>query len=679
MKPMIHAHAAPARRGNALALALIVVMLVASMGVVFLRISVAVTSRQTAEVETMKAFYLAEAGLAEAFQAVRVGRTGQLGSEAEPAVHGDGILWVDATETVDTQVRLESTALVGAGRASLALVVEPVEVPLGFFSDEDLVIDAVLLTDGFDSGAATYEEQLGGLIELQAYADAMQARSGREKFERLLERNQGVPGWFESAADLSEAEERELESRMPDLVAGYTAETLSTDGGPSAVHTDSGGLLASNGSVTFDVVDGGGVEVYGDVIPGPNSEVVSLTSLTVTGSTDPRTRPVELPAVEVPAVTMAAAVRHEGLLPLLISSGTSGHQRIEVAAGAELVLRGPATIVIGTLVLEPGALLTLDTRDGDVSLYVTGGLDLQAGSLVTTSSDMPDETTIQVDAIPTGPDGAPVKLDATSQFHGTIYAPETEVRIGSDFEVYGSVVARRLEIGAGARLHFDNSGIVGTQIPRIVAWKIVQIPNTVRGGRNPYELLGIERGTLAPLSDSHDLTWVMLSIEYRNQSGGTSMYYGPEDIFNWDQVAEIVTIERDPTRIQEEPTEVDEPGEQPDLRPGVLDAIASMSGSALESRLIGMSPLSDAELGATIDTSGLGSSSKKTILDTQVGLSDLTLTRVLTGTAGGLSESDRRAILLDNSPLSPEIVAYVTNAPATILSTSGRAAVLAAQ
>ena len=34
-----------------------------------------------------------------------------IGSEEAPAVYGDGLLWVDASDTADRQVRLESTAL----------------------------------------------------------------------------------------------------------------------------------------------------------------------------------------------------------------------------------------------------------------------------------------------------------------------------------------------------------------------------------------------------------------------------------------------------------------------------------------------------------------------------------------------------------------------------------------
>ena len=48
---------------------------------------------------------------------------------------------------------------------------------------------------------------------------------------------------------------------------------------------------------------------------------------------------------------------------------------------------------------------------------------MQEGSVVTTSSDYPDETSIQVGAIPSGVDGAPVKLESsagTGHFYTTV-------------------------------------------------------------------------------------------------------------------------------------------------------------------------------------------------------------------------------------------------------------------
>ncbi|MEZ6018728.1 MAG: hypothetical protein R3F17_01135, partial [Planctomycetota bacterium] len=107
-------------RGSALVLALIAVSMVAALGAAYLQLTSSVTRRQGAEVENTQAFYLAEAGLAESFQAVRIGRTGQIGSIGSPVRYGQGLLWVDAVDTADDQIRLTSTAMSGTGRAALS-------------------------------------------------------------------------------------------------------------------------------------------------------------------------------------------------------------------------------------------------------------------------------------------------------------------------------------------------------------------------------------------------------------------------------------------------------------------------------------------------------------------------------------------------------------------------------
>ena len=578
-----------ARRGSALLIALVALTTVAAIGAMFLQITASTVGRQVAEVENMRAFYLAEAGLAESFQALRIGRTGQVGSQAAPAVYGNGLLWVDATETVDSQVRLTSTALVGRGRATLALVVEPIEIPLGFFSDEDLVVDEVLLVDGFNSEEATYEEEVGENgteTELQVYASWLVDAMGMEALIGYLETSGPiVSNSVERQTSLTYDEVLEFFNQMTALRQAHQAGTLFTQvetlpidsdayqmrliegitimsSVTSAKHTDSGGMIGSNGGILFQP-SGERVEIFGNVVPGPEGTVEGLDQAFVSGDTEPRSSLIEFEPVKVPSVTMAASVRHDGLLPMVVAPGTSGHESIEVAAGAELVLRGPATIVIGELTLEPGALLTLDTRDGDVVLYVTGGMDLQPGSEAVTTSDYPDELSVLVGPIATGLGGAPVKLEATSQFHGTIYSPETDVRVGGSFEVYGGIVAKRLEIGPGAKLHFDNARYAGSPIPRVVSWKLVEIPASVRGRRiDPYLALGVEPGTLDSMSEAHDLAMVTLTIEYLDHSGVARNFTGTEDQFDWSQVAEILQLERNATRHKEDPISTD-PIEEP--------------------------------------------------------------------------------------------------------------------
>ncbi len=79
------------KRGSAIIVALITVATVGALGAAFWRVSSAFRLRQSAENENLRAFYLAEAGLAESFNAVRMGRTGEIGSEANPAGCGDGL------------------------------------------------------------------------------------------------------------------------------------------------------------------------------------------------------------------------------------------------------------------------------------------------------------------------------------------------------------------------------------------------------------------------------------------------------------------------------------------------------------------------------------------------------------------------------------------------------------
>lgn len=608
------------REGSALVLALAVVVVLSGLGAAFLVVTRSASQRQGAETQDLQAFYLAEAGLAESFQALRIGRSGQVGSETEPAEFGDGLLWVDATETADDQVRLTSTALHGTGRASLALIVEPVEIPLGFFSDEDLVVDEVLLLDGFNSEEATYEATVGdGTGELQAYAAGIAATIGRSTLIGFLTTaGQVTKQTVANSTTLDAVEATELVARLPEMSAAYEAGTLfpppadsdlaasgmtsvtTTPSQITDVHTESGGLLSSNGNVFLATAPGAPVEIYGDVRPGPNG-TLSVGDALVTGSTAERTTAVVLPEVVVPTVALAAAVRHDGLLPLIVSPGTSGHERIEVAADAELILRGPATIVIGDLVLEPGALLTLDTRDGDVALYITGGMDLQAGSTVTTTSELPDELSIQVDAIPTGAGGAPVKLEASSQFHGTIYAPETEVYVGTNFEVYGGIVARKLDIGPGALLHFDSAKYDGSPVPRLVSWRIMEIPAALRSQRgDPFALLGVAPNTGPQLADAHDLSGVTLTLDYVDKSNFERSFSGLEADFDWTLVASVLDVQRDTDRTKEDPgtTGGSEPSTTTPSDQALLDSIAdtSLTSSEVAAELTSATTVSDTVL-----------------------------------------------------------------------------------
>ena len=83
------------RRGNALVLSLIVVLVVSTLAASFLQLTSAVTRRQANAVDIKQAFYLAESGLTEAYSGLMQGKTGSVGSQADPAIFGRGLFWVE--------------------------------------------------------------------------------------------------------------------------------------------------------------------------------------------------------------------------------------------------------------------------------------------------------------------------------------------------------------------------------------------------------------------------------------------------------------------------------------------------------------------------------------------------------------------------------------------------------
>ncbi len=164
------------RRGGAL---ITVIVLLTSLLVLTFAISRATLENQDhalASYDDQRSFALAEAGLHEAYEALREEASGNVGSIAEPALLGGGVFWVEATPLGNDRTRLVSTALVGEGRQALEAVVlvENPEPPLfvsTLNSKEDLTLNESVMIDSFDSGAGTYASQAVNTLNGYTYAN----------------------------------------------------------------------------------------------------------------------------------------------------------------------------------------------------------------------------------------------------------------------------------------------------------------------------------------------------------------------------------------------------------------------------------------------------------------------------------------------------------------------------
>jgi hypothetical protein len=99
------------------------------------------------------------------------------------------------------------------------------------------------------------------------------------------------------------------------------------------------------------------------------------------------------------------------------------------------------------MLLNGGAILNIT---GDVTIYVTRDLTFNGGSYVNNLTAKAESLTIMMT-------GGVANITFGSPFYGVLYAPDTDVTISGDADVYGAVVANNLRVTGNALGHYDES------------------------------------------------------------------------------------------------------------------------------------------------------------------------------------------------------------------------------
>jgi hypothetical protein len=153
------------RRGSALALSLVVVSAVALLSATMLQLSSSYWRREAAAVDQKRAFYIAEAGLAEAIHGILRGNSGLVGSPEAPARFGEGVFWTEAIADAWGIIHIASTALCGQARSKLTIAIEVTGAPafgVGAFGAGNLIVGAGSYIDTFDSRQGRYRAPAAG-------------------------------------------------------------------------------------------------------------------------------------------------------------------------------------------------------------------------------------------------------------------------------------------------------------------------------------------------------------------------------------------------------------------------------------------------------------------------------------------------------------------------------------
>jgi hypothetical protein len=410
-------------RGSTMVIVALLVAAVAMLSLTLLSTLRSSQQENQGSRESLSALYACEAGLSAGVRSLATGGSGDLGSQNAPVAFGEQSYWVVSTPMGDGRTSLRSVGRDDGARMGVEVVVQP--DPSGFFrwaafGEELLHMDANSRTDSYDSTV-----------------------------------NPGS--------------------------SSYSSQQVNGSGSNAYANTD--GDVGSNGNITMD----SNIGVWGDAHPGPSGTVTGSQSgdPNISGSTTPLATSVELPDVIVPSITSSGPYMPLG--NTILSSGSYHFTDLQVYTNKTMTIHGPATVVCDNFKLKSGASLVVDATDGPVKFYVINDFVLNSNTQVYSTTYSPLDVAFNLlsdnildPGIDVTFDEDLVDFDSGSKLYGTIFAPSAEVTIDSNFEQFGSLVARRSYLYSDARIHYDERLATvsqeGQNVFTTLCWRVVPVP-----------------------------------------------------------------------------------------------------------------------------------------------------------------------------------------------------------
>jgi hypothetical protein len=312
-------------------------------------------------------------------------------------------------------------------------------------------------------------------MRLLSYGQDDRARMGIELWVQPSE-----SGFFRWAAFGDELLHMDSNSRTDsyDSEAGdYLSQTTGTG---NDQHANEGGDVGSNGNITMD----SNIGVWGDAHPGPGGSVTGDLA-NITGSTTPLPSTIELPDIVVPPV--AAPGGNVSFNTQTLASGSYYYASMQVNGTRTLTINGPATIVCGNFELESNSEIVVDATGGPVEFFVLDDFILNSNTSIASTTLSPLDVAVNLlsdnildPGVDVDFDEDDLALDSNAKLYGTIYAPNAEISIHSNFELFGSLVARRVDLDSQCRIHFDEQLLTASADAAAaydaVCWRLISQP-----------------------------------------------------------------------------------------------------------------------------------------------------------------------------------------------------------
>lgn len=243
------------------------------------------------------------------------------------------------------------------------------------------------------------------------------------------------------------------------------AQTDSYDSRQEAYNQDAhghNGDVGTNATASGAITVGGSIFVDGQLAVGPGVEdpeaiVAGFDPAFVTGGTSPPSNTQDV-----------VAQFREFPMPPVVVPGTLACNDLTVSSNDTVTLSptggplGNGTYCYRNLTIQGGGALT---ASGPVTVYMTGELIARGNSTVGVPSN-PRQMVIQMSASAeaTLEQGT---LTGSTEFYGGLYAPDSIITISGNAEIYGSVVARQVDVTGSAYVHYDEALTDVTQVSNL--------------------------------------------------------------------------------------------------------------------------------------------------------------------------------------------------------------------
>jgi hypothetical protein len=290
----------------------------------FLRLGLNLNREHDTNVDDSRAFYIAEAGIAEAGAALLSGKSGNVGSALAPARFANGILWATATSLGNGDYRVDSTALCDSGRAAVRAVLHLTAAPPPTYavtSNLPLGIGGNFLIDSYDPNKGSYASQ--------------PKFKPPNKNDLIVNQNATV--------------------RSNGSISFASGDRIYGDASPGP-----GGVLTGLGGNSF---------VTGSTAPA--SQPVSLP-------------PVQVPSL--PAQGAKSVNKADSLASRTLTPGSYHFTSLTLNNSSTFTIKGPATVVLDGLTTKSGSNLKIDATAGPVNIYITGATTLSSNMTVTSTA-----------------------------------------------------------------------------------------------------------------------------------------------------------------------------------------------------------------------------------------------------------------------------------------------------